>query len=859
MRNLTDGRYTGEVYPVNPKRAQVFGRRAFPSVRAIGRPVDLAVIATPAPTVPDGLADCAEAGVRGAVIISAGFKEVGPEGAERERHVLEQARRAGIRLIGPNCLGVMNPHVGLNATFAATSARAGNVGFVSQSGALCTAILDWSIKEQVGFSVFVSVGSMLDVGWGDLIDYLGDDPNTKSIVLYMESIGDARAFLSAAREVALSKPIIVIKPGRTEQASKAAASHTGALTGSDEVLDAAFKRAGVLRVNTIAELFDMVDVLARQPRPAGPRLTIVTNAGGPGVLATDMLITSGGELPPLSDDSMRQLNELLPPHWSHNNPIDVLGDASAERYATAAEIAAKDPNSDGLLVVLTPQAMTDPTETAKRLAPLARGSSKPVLASWMGGGTVAEAEAILNQAGIPNYNYPDAAARAFGYMWKYSSNLNALYETPAMASDQLSSQRARAEQVVNSARAAGRTILNEYDSKQILAAYGIPTVPTQLAFSEDEAVSVAVQMGFPVVLKLFSETITHKSDVGGVVLNLRDPYAVRRAYHAIERAVTEAAGHEHFQGVSVQPMIDRDGYELILGSSVDSQFGPVLLFGTGGRLVEVFKDRALGLPPLNSTLARRLIEQTKIYSALSRGARGRKPVDLEQLAQCVVAFSQLVAEQRWIKEIDINPLLVSENQMIALDARVILHGPEVAEADVPRPAIRPYPLQYVWPFAMRDGTQVVVRPIRPEDEPRMIDFHGTLSDESVHQRYFGTMRLEERVAHQRLRRICFNDFDREIALVVERDGRILGVGRLSKSHGANEAEFAIVIGNPWQGQGLGTELLHRLVQIGRDENLDRIKARILPTNHEMIAVARRVGFHVEHDENSGLCVAHRTP
>ena len=535
MRNLTDGCFRGEVFPVNPKRATVYGRHACRSVTAIGEPIDLAVIAAPAAAVPDVVGQCAEAGVRGAVIISAGFKEVGPAGAERERQVLEQARRAGIRLIGPNCLGVMNPHTRLNATFAATIARAGNVGFVSQSGALCTAILDWSLKEQVGFSAFVSVGSMLDVGWGDLIDYLGDDPHTKSIVLYMESIGDARAFLSAAREVALSKPIIVIKPGRTEQASKAAASHTGALTGSDEVLDAAFKRAGVLRVNTIAELFDMVDVLARQPRPAGPRLTIVTNAGGPGVLATDMLITSGGELAPVSDESMRQLNELLPPHWSHNNPIDVLGDASAERYAKAAEIASKDPNSDGLLVVLTPQAMTDPTETAKRLAPLARASNKPVLASWMGGGTVAEAEAILNQAGIPNYNYPDAAARAFGYMWKYSSNLNALYETPAMASAGLSSQRARAEQVVNSARAAGRTILNEYDSKQILAAYGIPTVPTQLAFSEDEAVSVAVQMGFPVVLKLFSETITHKSDVGGVMLNLRDPYAVRRAYHAIER------------------------------------------------------------------------------------------------------------------------------------------------------------------------------------------------------------------------------------------------------------------------------------------------------------------------------------
>jgi acetyltransferase len=580
----------------------------------------------------------------------------------------------------------------------------------------------------------------------------------------------------------------------------------------------------------------------------------VTNAGGPGVLATDMLITSGGELAPLSDESMRRLDELLPPHWSRNNPIDVLGDADAARYVKAAELAVREPDSDGLLVVLTPQAMTDPTETARHLAPLAQASPKPVLASWMGGGTVADAEQILNNAGIPNYPYPDAAARAFGYMWKYSSNLNALYETPVLPDEPMSAARARAEQIITGARGTGRTILNEYDSKQVLAAYGIPTVPTQLAFSEDEAVSIAVQTGFPVVLKLFSETITHKSDVGGVRLDLRDAYAVRRAYHAIERAVTEKAGHEHFQGVTVQPMIERDGYEIILGSSPDPQFGPVLLFGTGGKLVEVFRDRALGLPPLNTTLARRMMEQTKIYQALG-GVRGRKAVDLDRLAQLVVTFSQLVVEQRWIKEIDINPLLVSEDQMIALDARVIVHGLDVAEADLPRPAIRPYPLQYVAPFRMKDGGEVVIRPIRPEDEPGMVEFHRALSDDTVRQRYFGTLRLEERVAHQRLRRICFNDFDREVALVVERNGQILGVGRLSRAPGAGAGEFAIVIGNPWQGQGLGKELLRRLVQIGRDEKLERITARILPDNHEMIAVARKLGFAVAHDDAERLCTA----
>jgi acetyltransferase len=853
MRNLSSPLFHGTVYPVNPRRDMVMGVRAYRDVSEISAKIDLAVIAAPANAVPGVMAQCADAGVEGAVIISAGFKECGPEGIDRERQVLEAARRGKIRLVGPNCLGVMNPHIGLNATFAATLARPGNVGFISQSGALCAAILDWSMKENVGFSAFVSVGSMLDVGWGDLIDYFGDDPNTKSIVLYMESIGDARSFLSAAREVAMTKPIIVIKVGQTEAASKAAASHTGALTGSDEVLDAALKRVGALRVNTISELFDMVEVLARQPRPAGPRLTIVTNAGGPGVLATDMLITNGGELTPISDESMRQLNELLPPHWSHNNPIDVLGDSDATRYAKAAEIASKDPNSDGLLVILTPQAMTDPTETAQRLLPLAQETRKPILASWMGGGTVVEAERILSSAGIPSYHYPDAAARAFCSMWKYSSNLNALYETPAMAAEPMSSQRAHAEQVIRSARAAGRTILDEYASKQVLAAYGIPTVATQLAFSEDEAVSLAVQIGFPVVLKLFSETVTHKSDVGGVKLDLRDTYAVRRAYHAIERGVTERMGHEHFQGVTVQPMIERDGYEVILGSSVDPQFGPVILFGTGGQLVEVFNDRALGLPPLNSTLARRMMEQTRIYKALL-GVRGRKPVDLEQLAQCIVSFAHLVVEQAWIKEIDINPLLVSDTGLIALDARVVLHAADVKEEDLPHLAIRPYPLQYIAPFAMTDGTDALIRPIRPDDEPRMADFHRTLSDQTVHQRYFGTLRLEERISHQRLRRICFNDFDREIALIVEHAGRILAVGRLSKTPAAREAAFAIVVGTPWQGKGLGSELLRRLVQIGRDEKLERITARMLPDNREMMAICRKVGFKIS-DAPEGECIA----
>ncbi|MDZ7262303.1 MAG: bifunctional acetate--CoA ligase family protein/GNAT family N-acetyltransferase, partial [candidate division KSB1 bacterium] len=690
----------------------------------------------------------------------------------------------------------------------------------------------------------------------------GDDPHTKSIVIYMETIGDARSFLSAAREVAFTKPIIVIKPGRTEGAARAAASHTGSLTGSDEVLEAAFRRTGVLRVNAIAELFYMAEVLAKQPRPRGPRLTILTNAGGPGVLATDALITNGGELAELSEETMNLLNQLLPPHWSHNNPIDILGDADPIRYAKALEIAAKDPNSDALLVILTPQAMTDPTQTAEQLKPYAKLGDKPILASWMGGAEVAAGEMILNRANIPTFPYPDTAARMFNYMWRYSYNLRGLYETPVLplASEQVTATRARAGELINQVRQSGRILLTEFESKQLLSAYGIPTVETQIATSEAEAVKVADDLGYPVVLKLHSETITHKTDVGGVQLNLKDADAVRRAYRAIESSVRQKAGAEHFLGVTVQPMIKLDGYELIIGSSLDPQFGPVLLFGSGGQLVEVYKDRALALPPLNTTLARRMMEQTRIYKAL-KGVRGRQPVDLAALEQLLVLFSQLVVEQRWIKEIDINPLLASPERLIALDARVVLQEPQVTEAQLPKLAIRPYPSQYVTPWTMKDGTPITLRPIRPEDEPLMVKFHETLSERSVYFRFFHNIKLSQRVAHERLTRICFIDYDRQMALVADYQDpktglhEILGVGRLTKLHGTNEAEFAIIVTDKAQGRGLGTELLRRLVQIARDEKLERITGDILPENRDMQHVSEKVGFRLRYSLEEKLVKA----
>jgi acetyltransferase len=857
FQNLGRGGFDGVVYPVNPKRASVLCVKAFPSISAVPEKVDLAVICTPAKTVPGIIQDCVKAGVAGAIIISAGFKETGPEGAALEQKILAEARRGGMRIVGPNCLGVMMTANGLNATFASTIARRGNVGFLSQSGALCTAVLDWSLKENVGFSAFVSIGSMLDVGWGDLIYYLGDDPNTKSIVIYMETIGDARAFLSAAREVALTKPIIVIKPGRTAGAAKAAASHTGSLTGSDDVLEAAFKRCGVLRVNNISDLFYMSEVLGRQPRPRGNRMTMITNAGGPGVLATDALLTSGGALAEVSAGTISELNKILPAAWSHNNPIDVLGDASAETYAKTLEISGRDPNSDGLLVILTPQAMTDPTATAEKLKAFGHIEGKPVLASWMGGADVAAGEKILNDAGIPTFPYPDTAARVFTSMWRYADSLRALYETPVPSADpdDLASGRSKAGKLIESVKNAGRTILTEAESKELLACYSIPTVVTKIATTEAQAAKLAVEIGFPTVLKLYSETITHKTDVGGVQLNLQNEAEVRQAFKAIKAACTEKAGAKHFQGVTVQKMIKlSEGYEIILGSSIDPQFGPVLLFGMGGQLVEVFKDKALALPPLNTTLARRMMETTRIYHAL-KGVRGRKPVDLAALEKIMVGFSQLVAEQPWIKEIDINPMFASADDLVALDARVILHDAKTAEDKLPRLAIRPYPTQYVSPWKLKDGTAITIRPIRPEDEPLLVKFHETLSEESVYHRYFNQIKLDQRIAHERLTRICFNDYDREIALVAERKNpkggavEIVGVGRLSKARGRNEAEFSLLINDQWQRHGLGTELLKRLVHIGRDEKLARITAIVLADNYGMQHVSKKVGFKLEHDSS----------
>lgn len=752
--NLISSPFGGTVYPVNPKRSSVLGVRAYPSVRDVPELVDLAIVVTPAQTAPEIIRECVEAGVKGAVILAAGFRELGPRGEALEQQVLHEARKGALRIIGPNCLGVMCPPTGLNATFANGMGRQGTVAFLSQSGALCTAVLDWSHRELVGFSAFVSIGSMADVGWGDLIDYLGNDARTRSILIYMESVGDARSFLSAAREVALTKPVIVIKAGRTAEGARAAAAHTGATPGRDDVLDAALRRCGVLRVNHISDLFYMAEVLSKQPRPRGKRLAIVTNAGGPAVLATDMLITGGGQLAPLSDGTMAALNQALPSEWSHANPIDILGDAKPERFARVIEIVAKDPNSDGILVVLAPQANTDPTETAEQMKPFAKLSGKPVLASWMGGMDVAGGVELLRSAEIPTFAYPDTAVRMFLYMGAYTENLKGIYETPLMEAADEGMAEARA---ILDARAG----LSGQEARKLLDAYGI-SLPAD------------------------------------------SPLAV--------------------------------------GSFVDERFGPVVFMeGEWG-------ERVYGLPPLTTSLAAVVLERLQTHAQISE--------QRELYLRLLVRLGRLVVEHPRVRNLRID----------ARGVELDLYPPGTPAAMLPKPAIRPYPVEYAADWQMKNGERVSIRPIRPEDEPLIVRFHQTLGDRTVYFRYLSALKLSTRIAHERLIRICFIDYTRQMALVVERanpqsgEPEIIAVGRLAKdmqafARGRREAEFALVVSDGFQGQGLGKELLRRLIRVARDEEVETVFGEISAENAPMQAMCRGMGFQIQRDFEDTTVVA----
>jgi acetyltransferase len=848
LLNLVSNHFKGLIFPVNAQQQSILGIPTYPAIGAVSEPVDLAIIATSPPTVSDILEQCLEAQVKNAIIIAGNVPECCGTFKAKLQQTIQQKEQK-MRVLGPNSLGIIMPHISLNASLASVMPNPGHVGFICQRKALGNSVLDWSLSKTIGFSAFISIGTIIDLDWGELIYYLGDDPHTRSIVMYMESIVNARSFISAAREVALTKPIIVLKTVCTEASVKVAACYPQLLTSQDDVFDAVFRRCGILRVDRLSDLFQMAEILAKQPKlPTGARLTMITNDGGAGVLATDALVNGGGQLAPISKETIEQLDRVLPTEWSHDNPITLLADADAQRYSQAVETAASDPNSDALLVIYSPQSRTDATKIAEQLT----NTKKPLLASWMGGRSGQIGEEILNRHNIPTSPYPDTAAQLFNVMWKYNYNLRGIYETPGMLAE-IEPQGETCDlvtQIINTARQSGRTLLTELESRLILRAYEIPVVKTAIAASAEEAVQIAHAMGYPVVLKLWSQTIADKTAVGGVHLNLTTAKEVREAYQAIKTAVTEKVGVEHFLGVIIQPMLNLyNAYELIVASQIDPLFGPVLLFGVGGYSEEVFKDKAIALPPLNTTLARRLMEQTKIYQAF-KGVRGHKPINTEDLEHLLVKFSQLVVEKPWLKEIEINPLFVSEQGLYVLDVRMLLHEPTLTKEQLPKPAIRPYPLQYVTSWTMPNGKTVTIRPIRPEHEPSMKQFHQTLSSESLYLRYFHMMKLSEQTTHEKLTRICFIDYDWEMALVVEHkdattgEHECLAVGRLSKMHGVNEAEFSMLVNDAYQHQGLGTELLRRLIQIGRDEQIKRIKAEILPINRGMQRVCEKLGFHV---------------
>lgn len=842
MRNLREGGFPGEIFPVNPHYGEVGGIKAYANVSAIGKPVDLAVIATPINAVPFIIRNCGKTGIDCAVVISAGGKEIGQRGVEIEQRIKEEAAASRVRIIGPNCLGVVCTESRLNASFASQMPIPGKLAFISQSGAICTAILDLSLKEQIGFSYFVSVGSMLDVDFGDMVNYLGNDPNVSSIVLYIESLANFRNFMSAARAVSLLKPIVALKAGASPAGARAAASHTGAMVGEDAIYSAVFERSGVMRVHTIEELFDCAEIMAKQPRPTDHGLAIITNAGGPGVMAADSLATHHMEPVELKEETINQLDEFLPNYWSRGNPIDILGDADSERYRRALEVCLAAKEVNGVLIIMVPQALTHPTEVAEVLCEVLKGKRKSVYTVWMGGPSVARGRQIFNSAGIPTYDVPERAIRAFMLMYRYSCNLKLLREIPQKLPTDPEYDRSTAKEIIQRAIQRGDRYLTEIESKQLLHAYGIPCNPTHLAKSVEEAENLARSIGFPIAMKIHSPDISHKSDAGGVLLNIQDAEAVQNGFRRIMESCRAYNPRADLRGVTLQPMIQRPDYELIVGSKKDPQFGPVILFGLGGIMTEILEDRAIALPPLNRLLAYRLIENTRVYRLL-QGYRSQPAVDMVLLEEILVRLSQLVTDFPEIQELDVNPLIPVEGKVIAVDARVI-----VAPSSVPSPLhlmISPYPDRYERTSITKGGLEIFIRPIKPEDAPLLVELFNTLSPTSIYYRFFRPLKY---LSHEMLARFTQIDYDRDMALIaLQRVGdeeKMLGVARLISDPDLTKAEFSIVVGDPWQGKGVGAKLLEQLVEIGSEHDLDFLWGIVLPENTNMIALGRKVGFSV---------------
>jgi acetyltransferase len=854
VQNLTEHDYKGEVFLVNIRKKEILGRKAYAKLEDIPGEVDLAIIATPAKTVPGIVEDCGKSGIKGVIIVSAGFKEVGQEGRLLEEEIKKLRGKYDLRIIGPNCLGIIRPDVGLNATFLDKYPKSGKISFISQSGALGSAILDWATHENVGFNNFVSIGSMIDVDFGDLIDYFGTDPKTKSILMYIEGIADARQFMSAARHFAKTKPIIVVKSGKFRESAKAAASHTGSMSGEDSVYDAAFKRAGIVRVNEIEDLFNAAEVLGTQPLPKGKRLAIITNAGGPGVMATDSLIINGGELSKLSLKSLSKLDEVLPSFWSKANPIDLLGDAKSDRYKAAVEACLEDDGVDGLLIIYTDQAVTESeliAETVVKTLKEKNLQGKTVLTSFIGYEAVEEANRIFNANNIPTYETPEDAIKTYMYMFQYKRNLELLYETPEELSIDSAPPRRPIMNILRQAASENRETLTEDEAKRLLDYYNFPVVKTEVAKSAEEAVNLARRIGYPVVLKILSPQITHKTDVGGVVLDLTSDAQVRESFGLMTEKAKKAYPQAEILGVTVQSMIKQEGYEVIIGGKSDPLFGPVILFGLGGVAVELFKDYAMGLPPLNTTLARNMMAETKVFQLL-KGYRNQPGVNLKLLEEILLLFSQLLIDFPQLKEIDINPLIMTEKEAYILDARVIFDKAKLGKKFEPHQhlVISPYPKKYELIWHLKDGREILFRPIKPEDEPLWLEMFQSFSEDSIRYRFF---QLLKETPHEVRVRYCNIDYDREIAIVpiIKEEGtpRILGVGRLTIEPDGKTGEIAFIVRDKWQGLGLGAKLVDYVIEIAAEKGIKRIVAIIMRQNHKAINLVEKMGFKVKKQDD----------
>lgn len=858
FKNLLSSGFEGRIFAINPKHDTVQGQPAFASLDAVGEPIDLAVVATPAATIPAIVEACGEHGIKMMLILSAGFREIGDEGKRLEKQITEKCERHGIRMMGPNCLGLIRPDKKLNITFGHNVAKSGNIALVSQSGAICTAILDWAEMNDIGFSAVVSTGIGADLDFGDYLDYLVSDPLTKSILLYIEGISDSRRFMSSLRAAARIKPVIALKVGRHAAGAEASMSHTGALVGSDETFSAALSRSGVLRVESVSQLFAAAKVLSSEnSRIASDRLVIITNGGGPGVMAADRATDQGIELSTLSDETIEQLNEVLPGVWSHGNPVDIIGDAPPDRYSAAVDICLKDPGVDGAIVILTPQAMTAPTLVAKELIKSAKNSKKPVLTSWMGGTQVEEARRVLKEARIADFNMLEDAVDAFSFIGTYNRNQRLLLQTPArLTGDQGTADKDGARLIIEGVLNERRKVLTEPESMAILKAFKIPAAENGVASTANQALVIAETIGYPVVMKVLSNDISHKSDAGGVRLNVNSAQEVRGAYRDMIEQVGKNRPGATIDGITIAKMYrSPNARELMIGIIRDPVFGPVISFGSGGTMVEVMGDSAISLPPLNRRLAKDLVDRTKAAKMLGN-FRNMPAVDFEKLIDVLVAVSNLACELPWIQEMDINPLLMDENGAMAVDARIRVGYPKPSTDPYNHLAIHPYPIHLISEEQLNDGTDIIIRPIRPEDAEIEQAFIRGLSAES---KYFRFMNSIHELSLEMLVRFTQIDYHNEMALVAinpDPDGEEeIGVARYMTNPDKKTCEFAIVVSDKWQGKGIARLLMQKLLDIARNRNLEVMEGQVLANNYRMLELMASMGFQIQNDaEDPGIKV-----